>query len=189
MSSPKANKATVYKPVRAIVMPLPLDKIVGQPTTSTVNHLRQQIAKIAAAIKTTSWGGRHGHLALVLTNAEYRTITGNPDIVIDRLPTPPIIATGLTNTNTLKNRASITGLHNLTCQEFWKQEAINALIIDKIVRKAIDPTYVEELEDDYMGYSGQTTRQLSSISELSGASSQPLKKCKRPKTFTSNGTS
>eukprot|EP00804_Cyclotella_cryptica_P021921 CCRYP_000872-RA/>CCRYP_000872-RA protein AED:0.59 eAED:0.39 QI:0/0/0/1/1/1/2/0/327 len=130
MSSPTANEATVYEAVRAIISPLPLDKIVGQPTTSTVNHLRQQIAKIAAAIKTTSWGGRHGHLALVLTDAEYRTVTGNPDITIDRLPTPPI------------------------------QEAVDALIVDKLVREAVDPTYVEELEDDYVGYSGQTIKTI-----------------------------
>ena len=160
MSSPTANKATVHEAVRAIVSPLPLDKIVGQPTTSTVNHLRQQIAKIAAAVKTTSWGGRHGHLALVLTDAEYRTVTGNPDITIARLPTPPIVAAGLTNTTTLTNRASITGLHNLACQEFWKQEAVDALIVDKIVRDAVDPTYIEELEDDYVGYSGQTIKTI-----------------------------
>jgi hypothetical protein len=133
MSSPTANKATVYEAVRAIVSPLPLDKIVGQPTTSTVNHLRQQIPKIAAAVKTTSRGGRHGHLALVLTNAEYRTVTGNPDITIDPLPPPPIVTAGLTNTTMLTNRASITGLHNLVCQEFWKQEAIDALIVNKIM--------------------------------------------------------
>jgi hypothetical protein len=160
MSSPTANEATIYEAVRAIVSPMPLDKIVGQPTTSTVNHLRQQIAKIAAAVKTTSWGGRHGHLALVLNDAEYRTVTGNPDIIIDRLTTPPIVAAGLTNTTTLTNRASITGLHNLSCQEFWKQEAVDALIVDKIVREAVDPTYVEELEDDYVGYSGQTIKTI-----------------------------
>ena len=103
MSSPTANEAAVYEAVRAIVAPLPLDKVVGQPTTSTVNHLRQQIAKIAAAVKTTSWGGRHGHLALVLTEAKYRSITGDPTIAINRLPTPPIVAAGLTNNTTLTN--------------------------------------------------------------------------------------
>ena len=81
---------------------------------------------------------------------------GNPDIVIDRLPTPSIIATGLTNTTTLTNQASITG----ACQEFWKQEAIDALIVSKIVHKAIDPTYIEELENDYVGYSGQTIKTI-----------------------------
>eukprot|EP00804_Cyclotella_cryptica_P030544 CCRYP_014827-RA/>CCRYP_014827-RA protein AED:0.57 eAED:0.57 QI:0/0/0/0.5/1/1/2/0/398 len=160
MSSPTANEATVYEAVRAIISPLPLDKIVGQPTTSTVNHLRQQIAKIAAAVKTTSWGGPHGHLALVLTDAEYCTVTGNPDITIDRLPTPPIVAAGLTNTTTLTNGASITCLHNLACQEFWKQEAVDALIINKLVHEAVDPTYIEELEDDYVGYSGQTIKTI-----------------------------
>ena len=103
MSSPTANEASVYEAVRAIITPLPLDKIIGQPKTSTVNHLRQQIAKIAAAVKTTSWGGRHGHVALVLTDAEYRSVTGNPDIVVDHLPTPPIVSTGLTNNTTLTN--------------------------------------------------------------------------------------
>ena len=160
MSAPTANEATIYEAVRAIVTPLPLDRIVGQPTTATVNHLRQQLAKIAAAVKTTSWGGRHGHLALVLTDAEYRTVTGNPDSVVDRLPTPPIVATGLTNSTTLTNRTTITGLHNLACQEFWKQEAVDSLIVDKIVREAVDPTYVEELEDDYVGYSGQTIKTI-----------------------------
>ena len=103
MSSPTANKAAVYEAIRAIVTPLTLDKIVSQPTTSTINHLRQQIAKIAAAVKTMSWGGRHGHLALVLTDTEYQSITGNPDVIVDHLPTPPIVASGLTNNTTLTN--------------------------------------------------------------------------------------
>eukprot|EP00804_Cyclotella_cryptica_P027936 CCRYP_003833-RA/>CCRYP_003833-RA protein AED:0.57 eAED:0.47 QI:0/-1/0/1/-1/1/1/0/133 len=133
MSSPTANNATVYEAIRAIVTPLPLDKIIGQPTTSTVNHLQQQIAKIVAAVKTRSWGGRHGHLALMLIDAKYCTVTGNPDIAIDRLPMPLIVTMGLTNTTTHTNRVSITGLHNLACQEFWKQEAVDALIVDKIV--------------------------------------------------------
>ena len=160
MSSPTANEAAVYKAVWALVTPLPLNKVVGQPTASTVNHLQQQIAKIMAAIKTTSWGGWHGHIALVLTDAEYQSITGNPNIAIDCLPTPLIITASLTNTTTLTNRALIMGLHNLRCQEFWKQEDIDALIIDKIVCKAIDPMYIEELEDDYVGYSGQTIKTI-----------------------------
>jgi len=103
MFSPTANEATVYETVRAIFTPLPLDKIVGQPTTFALNHLLQQIAKIVAAVKTTSWGVRHGRHALVLTYAEYRTVTGNLDIVIDRLSAPLIVAMGLRNTTMLTN--------------------------------------------------------------------------------------
>jgi hypothetical protein len=161
IASPTANKAAVYKAVRPIIAPLPLDKIISQPTTSTlVNHLRQHIAKITAAVKTTSWGGRHGHLALMLIDAEYCRSTSNPDSDVERLPSPPIVAAGLTNTTTLTNRTSITGLHNLACQEFWKHEAVDALIDDKIVRKAIDPTYIKELDDDCVGYSHQTIKTI-----------------------------
>eukprot|EP00804_Cyclotella_cryptica_P015847 CCRYP_006351-RA/>CCRYP_006351-RA protein AED:0.42 eAED:0.15 QI:0/0/0/0.6/1/1/5/0/704 len=115
MSSPNANEATVYEAVRAVVTPLPLVKIVGQPTTSTVNHLRQQIAKLAAAVKTTSWGGRHGHLALVLTDAEYRTVTGNPDIDCQRFfdsgsrssNNPPRVPPNITSSFSTANQHSL----------------------------------------------------------------------------------
>ena len=120
--------------------------------TSTVNHLQLQIAKITAVIKTTSWGRWHGHLATVLYNAEYRSIMGNPDIVINCLQAPPIVPIRLTNNMMLTNRANITGIHNLACQEYWKQEATNRIIINKIVSKAINPTYIKELEDNYIGY-------------------------------------
>eukprot|EP00804_Cyclotella_cryptica_P030012 CCRYP_013457-RA/>CCRYP_013457-RA protein AED:0.47 eAED:0.47 QI:0/0/0/1/0/0/3/0/169 len=155
MSSPTTNEATVYKAVRAIVTPLPLDKIVGQPTTSTVNHLQQQIAKIAATVKTTRWGGRHGHLALVLTDAEYRTVTGNPDIVVDRLPTPPIASrTPPRSQIERRSRACTT-----SCAKSFgsKKPSMHSSSTNSYT---IDPTYVKELEDDYMGYSGQMIKTI-----------------------------
>eukprot|EP00804_Cyclotella_cryptica_P004374 CCRYP_006791-RA/>CCRYP_006791-RA protein AED:0.57 eAED:0.53 QI:0/0/0/1/1/1/2/0/356 len=155
MSSPTANEATVYEAVRAIVTPLPLNKIVGQPMTSTVNHLRQQIKNRGSRqnneLGWTPWPSR--------TRAHRRRVShghGQPG----HHQQPPPNASGLTNTTTLTNQASITGLHNLACQEFWKQEAVDALIVDKIVREAVDPTYVKELDDDYVGYSGQTIKSI-----------------------------
>jgi hypothetical protein len=44
----------------------PLDVIVGQPTTETMNKIVEQMAQMVPPIKTTAWGGRHGSLALVL---------------------------------------------------------------------------------------------------------------------------
>ena len=43
-----------------------IDKIVGQPTIATYNILEDQLAVAASAVKTAAWGGRHGHLALLL---------------------------------------------------------------------------------------------------------------------------
>ena len=77
MSSPTSNEAAVREAICAIIAPMPIDKIIGQPTNSTVNLLKHQVAKIAAVVKTTNWGGRHGHLALVLDDDEYRIVTSN----------------------------------------------------------------------------------------------------------------
>jgi len=71
-----ATETAMCEAVRAKIYTMPLDKIVGQPTTATANQLKEQIAKIAAAIKTTKWGGRHGHLPLVLSGMEWQTAAG-----------------------------------------------------------------------------------------------------------------
>ena len=160
MSSPTANEATAREAVRATIALLPLDKITGQPTNSSINHLKQQVAKIASAVKTTKWGGRHGHLALVLTDTEYQTVTGSADITTERGTAPPIVPEALANNATLTSRTRVMADHNLACQEFWLQEAVDSIIVDRIVREVIDAAYVEELEDDYVGYSGQTIKTI-----------------------------
>eukprot|EP00804_Cyclotella_cryptica_P009387 CCRYP_018075-RA/>CCRYP_018075-RA protein AED:0.43 eAED:0.43 QI:0/0/0/1/1/1/2/0/231 len=158
MSSPTANEAAVREAVRSIIAPMPIDKIVGQPSNSTVKVLKQQLAKIVAAVKTTSWGGQHGHLTLVLNNAEYQTVTNVPMLTTTRLVLPPIVPANLANNTTLTHRTRIMADHNLECQEFWKQESVDAIIIDKIVCKAVDAAYVEELNDNYIGYGAQTIK-------------------------------
>eukprot|EP00804_Cyclotella_cryptica_P020748 CCRYP_016587-RA/>CCRYP_016587-RA protein AED:0.00 eAED:0.00 QI:88/1/0.5/1/0/0/2/0/44 len=44
MSSPTANEAAVREAVRSIIAPMLIDKIMGQPSNSTVNGLKQQLA-------------------------------------------------------------------------------------------------------------------------------------------------
>eukprot|EP00804_Cyclotella_cryptica_P001037 CCRYP_008358-RA/>CCRYP_008358-RA protein AED:0.67 eAED:0.67 QI:0/0/0/0.5/1/1/2/0/762 len=160
MSSPTANEATIREAVRATIALLPLDKITGQPTNSSVNHLKQQVAKIAAAVKTTNWGGRHGHLALVLSDTEYQTVTGTPDITTERITAPPIVPEALANNATLTSRTRVMADHNLACHEFWLQEAVDSIIVDRVVREVIDAAYVEELEDDYVGYNTQSIKSI-----------------------------
>jgi hypothetical protein len=58
------------------------------------------------------------------------------------------------------HRTRIMADHNLECQEFWKQESVDAIIVDKIVREAVDTAYVEELDDDYIGYGAQTIKSI-----------------------------
>jgi hypothetical protein len=162
MSSPTANEATVREAVQATISLLPLDKITGQPTNSSVNHLKQQVAKIAAAVKTTKWGGRHGHLALVLLDVEYQTVTGTPHNTTELIAAPPIVPGALANNATLTSRTLVMADHNLACQEFWLQEAVNAITVDRIVCEVIDAAYVEELKYDHVGYNTQTIKSIPS---------------------------
>ena len=113
MSSQTTNEAAVREAIRAIIAPMPIDKIIGQPTNSTVNLLKQQVTKIVAAVKTTSWGGRHGHLALILHDDGYHLVTGNATLMTTYLVVPPIVPTALANNTTLTLRARITANHNL----------------------------------------------------------------------------
>ena len=47
-----------------------VDKLVGEPTIVTYIILEAQVAGAMSAVKTTQWGGKHGHLALIFNEAK-----------------------------------------------------------------------------------------------------------------------
>ncbi len=57
---------SVHQMVNLIMSAKPLDVIVGQPTTKSMNKMMEQMAQMVAPVKTTAWGSQHGSLALVL---------------------------------------------------------------------------------------------------------------------------
>ena len=142
MTEASSTEAGIREGIWLQTMQMPLDKIIGQPTTTTVNHLKQQITKIAAAVKTTKWGGRHRHLALVLDNMSYQAVTGNATLPdgstnnTDQLHAPPIVPVGITNSTTVVNKIRIMATHTLAQQEFWKQEAIDAVLVEQITKES-----------------------------------------------------
>ena len=160
MSTSTVTEAAVREAVRAQLATMPFDKIIGQPTNHTVNHLEKQIARMAAAVKSTKWGGRHGCIALVVDEASYRTITGTPTATVDRLQAPPLVPTALANNTTTVNRARIQANERVDKEEYWKQESLDSVIVDRIVNEAVDQIYVEELEDEYIGYANLTIKEV-----------------------------
>jgi hypothetical protein len=53
-----ATETAVRQAVRSKIYAMPITKIVGQPTTTTVNQLKEQVEKIAASIKTHHTKGK-----------------------------------------------------------------------------------------------------------------------------------
>jgi hypothetical protein len=68
---------STHQMVALIISAKPLNVIVGQPTTESMDRMVEQMAQIVAPVKTIAWGGLYGSLALVLDNADYATVTKN----------------------------------------------------------------------------------------------------------------
>jgi hypothetical protein len=69
----------------------PLDLIVGQSTTKAMDRMTEQLAQMVAPVNTTTWGGLHGSLALILDDADYATVTKNIVTLVALLSKPTTI--------------------------------------------------------------------------------------------------
>ena len=60
-----------------------VNKLLGKPTFVSYGIIEDQVAVAAIAVKTSQWGGKHSHLALIVNEAKYRLIT-TTTISVDR---------------------------------------------------------------------------------------------------------
>ena len=60
----------ITKMVRGRMEAVLIDKIVGQFTLNSLQHLVNQLATFASHFTTIKWGGKHGFLPLVLRKAK-----------------------------------------------------------------------------------------------------------------------
>jgi len=95
-----ATGSSVHQMVSLIMVAKPLDVIVGQPTTETMNKMVVQMAQMVALVKTSAWGGCHGSLALVLDDAEYSSITKAKITSTTPVNQPDTIIKSITATST-----------------------------------------------------------------------------------------
>jgi len=155
-----SNEAAIRAAVTAIIALCPMDKIIGHPNHTSWSLLKQQCAQACSKVKTSKWGGATGHLALVLNEIEFRTATGIATAVVDRQDQPPVIPTNLANNATLVARTRIGNVHRQDKDEYWTQEAVDAAVVERIVTELIDKVYVEELENQYTGFTNQSIKTM-----------------------------
>ena len=62
----------------------PVDKLMGEPKIVTYGILEDQVSVAVSAVKKSQWGGKHGHLALIVNEAKYRIITATTTRIVDR---------------------------------------------------------------------------------------------------------
>ena len=82
---------TITKMVRGRMAAVPINAIVGQPTLPAVQKIVYQLSAFASHFHTTSWGGHHGYLTLVLSKPKMRIVTTDAILNYARLAQPALV--------------------------------------------------------------------------------------------------
>ncbi len=128
----------------------PFNVIVRQRTTETMNKMVEQMAQMVAPVKTTTWGGRHGSLALVLDATDYSSITKARINSTKLVTQPDAINKGITVTSTPLKILTFQEETKKLQKEFDLQEAVTNIGIQRII-DSVEEQYVEELNKKYFG--------------------------------------
>jgi hypothetical protein len=118
-----------------------LTKIPREPNSETLFQLRNQLKANAQAVYSNLSDGAHGHLALVLTTAQYALITNSP-FICPAHPGTLIIPPGTT-------APMITATKEAPFEQlrlFREIQGVKKALIQQVV-KAVDPSYLAALRD------------------------------------------
>jgi hypothetical protein len=137
----------------------PLDIIVGQPTTESMDRMTEQMAQMVAPVKTTAWGGLHGSLALVLDDTDYAIVTRGVVTATNRVDQPPAVHPNIDDQTTQRELLRLQAETKKLQTAFELQEAVTNIGVQRII-DSVEEQYVEELNEDYFGYANQTIKSV-----------------------------
>ena len=126
-----------------------LTKIIGRPSYQSMFLLQKELSTNARSVNSMRGGGISGHLALVLSAADYLTKTGHPFVAPVHPGPNPIHAAGTSGpviTATDRN-------HDAAFKEFVLYQQV-ATELKSQVMAAVDEQYYSELEDGMDGFAG-----------------------------------
>ena len=137
----------------------PVDKLLGEPTIITYGILENQVAVAASAAKTSQWGGKHGHLALIVNKEKYRLITATTTNSVDRQVKPAGTNPNIDGKTSKFERIKLSRAQDEKIREFHLQEETDEQPKKKII-EAVEEEYLGKLKKDYLGYSDKTAKYL-----------------------------
>jgi hypothetical protein len=154
-----ATSSSVHQTVSLIMAAKPLDNIVGQPTTDTMNKMVEQMAQMVTPVKTTAWGGHHGSLALVLDDADNSSITKAKITSTKPVTQSDAINKGITATSTPLEILTFQEETKKLQKEFDLQEAVTNISVQRII-DSVEEQYIEELNKEFFGYANNTIKSV-----------------------------
>ena len=119
-----------------------------------------QMGRCVAGIRTDQWGGKHGHLALIINDAKLQTLTGDATMTVAKMAKPGNLPTGLTNTTPAIVKSRLMAQHRVDETNYTTMIVVEEVAVQKICTDLVEPMYVEELEDDYLGYKNKSIKEV-----------------------------
>jgi hypothetical protein len=116
---------------------------------------------MAAAVESAKSGGKYGHLYLILPQAEYRIATSDTSTTVDLLMKPDEVNPEF---NT-KTKEALTWYRVLQLEAETKQAILAYLTQEEVSKEigrrmvaSIKPEFIEELKNEYTGYTNKTPK-------------------------------
>jgi hypothetical protein len=150
---------SVRKEVKSIMEETTIDRIVGQPTTETVDNLEIQCAEMCASVETTEWGGEHGHLAMAIDETDYRPLSNIANFHYIKLTNPGNVHPNIDEDTTEFETLTIQAAHAIKIKEWRTSDAVEAIGVKRIVAN-VEHQYLEEIKEDFVGYNNATIHSM-----------------------------
>ena len=109
----------------------PVEKLLGEPTIVGYIILEDQVAVAASAVKTSQWGGKHSHLALIVNEGKYRLITATTTSIVDRQVKPAGTDPNIDGKTSNFERIKPSRSQDEKIREFYLQEETNEQLKEK----------------------------------------------------------
>lgn len=131
--------------------------IEGQPTDEDINNLVEECSNAAASVPTSNGGGRHGHIGMLMDDADYQLIShGNAAFTV---PVYPGAYPATVDENNAAVRERQIAEHKVLVIEFETYQGVESFLRKKIVA-SVEPAWLAALRSNTMGFNLSTPKQL-----------------------------
>ena len=133
-----------------------ITRIKGQLGEETLNKLKEELTTMLATVPMTNGGGQHGHVGLIIPDAQYITFSHNPGPYPADVDPDPVIC----ERQVAKHKAEYKEFEAcLGCEHATHQKIIGA----------VDPEWLEALCDPILGFVHVSPMQMLVHLDLGGA--------------------
>ena len=133
-----------------------ITKIDGQPTDEDLNLLIKELTNAAGSVATRNGGGEHGHVGMVIDDAEYITFSRSGAGFV--VPTNPGPYPATVDADKVIRERQIAE-HKADCNEYETYLGIENCLRRMIV-KSIDHEWLAEVESETMGFNHLSPKDL-----------------------------